>query len=244
VTRSNDRFRSEKVCGSLRRWAAAFAFVAFLALSFGGRLSAQDSAGEPAATPSVGTAVPPKPLPIFVTLAAGYGQRSDACALCGSPDNTDSFTGHLSVGKFLGHGIGVGMDASVWKRGRPGPPGAPDSTGVPTSTSLSNMLGNASLSFSYQVWHIYLRGGAGLAWGSQDIETVDEAGAPMVRTATGKGIGYSAGAGITLPLGGPVSIVFFGNWNRGRYDLSAPGGILKKDAGHEYVEVGFGLTLR
>lgn len=44
-------------------------------------------------------------LPIFLTLGMGYGQRSDPCTNCPSPDDTDSFTGHLSLGCYLGYGL-------------------------------------------------------------------------------------------------------------------------------------------
>jgi hypothetical protein len=240
--RSLDNPRSTRVFARLRGAAVG----ALLTLLWAGALAAQDTGAASDSTTAVAAEVAEAAgLPIFLTLGAGYGQRSDPCSLCASPDNTDSFTGHLSVGKFLGHGIGVSVDASVWKRGHPGPMvGAADSASVATATSLSNTLGNASLTFSYQLWHIYVRGGAGLAWGSQDIETTDESGDATVETASGKGIGYSAGAGLTVPLGGPVSLVFFGNWNVGRYDLSAPEGVLQRGARHEYVELGFGLTLR
>ena len=179
-------------------------------------------------------------LPIFLTFGAGYGQRNDACAQCTSARNTESFTGHLSVGKYFGYGIGVGIDASVWEKGHPGP----EVTTAVGPTSLSNRLGNASLTLSWQVWRLFVRGGGGVAWGHQDIEGVDGEGEAMVARASGKGIGYSFCGGITLPLASAVSLAILGNYNVGTYDLTAPGGVVERDVRHEYLELGFGLTIR
>lgn len=182
-------------------------------------------------------------LPLFLTVGAGYGQRSDPCLQCTAPENTDSFTGHLSIGKYLGHGLGIGVDANVWERGHPGPQVA-DSAGTMAPTSLRNRLGNASLSVSWQVWRVWLRGGGGLAWAAQDFESTDGSGAASVVQASGKGIGYSFGGGVSLPLASMVSLAVFANWNAGSYDLASPEGILQRDSEHEYLEFGFGLTIR
>ena len=55
---------------------------------------------------------------------------------------------------------------------------------------------------------------------------------------------YSLGGGVTLPLASMVSLAFFGNWNVGTYDLASPEGVLERDSRHEYLELGFGLTIR
>lgn len=188
--------------------------------------------------------IQPPGLPVFLTLGLGFGQRKDGCVLCSSPLDDKSFTGHLSLGRPLGKGIGVGVDVSAWRRGRPGTPGPADSTGVPVATNLSNMLGNASVTASYQVWHSFVRVGAGFAWGHQDLEELDEAGEPVVVRASGKGIGYSLGGGLMLPVHPMISLAVFGNWNAGRYDLSSVNGVMARDSQHRFYEVGFGLTLR
>ena len=69
-------------------------------------------------------------------------------------------------------------------------------------------------------------------------------GGPVIEQATGLGIGYSVGGGITLPVASIASIVFFGNYNVGRYDLVAPAGVLQRNAKHRYAEAGIGLTIR
>jgi hypothetical protein len=115
---------------------------------------------------------------------------------------------------------------------------------VSTTTSLTNTLGNASISFSYQLWHIYLRAGGGLAWGSQDLEVAGPNNDITVQTASGLGIGYSAGAGLTLPIASVVSLAFYGNWNVGHYDMIAPQGVSERGSKHEYFELGVGLALR
>jgi hypothetical protein len=140
----------------------------------------------------------------------------------------------------MGNGLGVGMDASVWRRGHPGVPAAADSLGAGRATKLVNQLGNASLTFSVQRWQIFARAGIGLALGQQDLQDV----AGNVTTATGMGIGYSLGGGITLPLASLVSLAFFGNWNVGSYDLTTPTAVIERGVRHEYVELGFGLTIR
>ena len=231
---------------NLRR-AGRLCFVAALAMGVGApqvRAQAPDSV---AADSSATVEVAPAPgLPIFLTLGLGYGQRSDPCAFCTSPENTESFTAHLSLGKLLPHGLGVGLDASVWQRGHPGPLVA-DSTGGEgglTAASLTNRLANLSLVFSYQTWHVFVRGGAGIAMGWQDIEESDPEGAASIVTASGKGIGFTAGGGITIPVHALVSVAVFANWNRGTYDLTSPRGVLQRGAQHEYVEVGFGISLR
>ena len=189
-------------------------------------------------------AVPARSLPIFLTLGAGYGLRFDDCTLCTSPENTESFTAHLGVGRYLVGGLGIGLDASVWRRSHPGPLTEADSTGAPGAIPLVNMLGNGSVSFSYQLWHVYVRGGGGLAWGSQDLEWAPPEGDTVVTNASGWGVGYSVGAGITLPVHPMVSLAFFANWNAGRYDLTAPHGILARHARHEQLEMGVGISLR
>src|SRR5665811_342507 len=77
------------------------------------------------------------------------------------------------VGRNSRQTVGIGTDVSVWRRGRPGPVGSPDSTGVPTPTTLTNMLGNVSVVLSWQVWHVWVRAG----------------GEPFILRASGKGLG-------------------------------------------------------
>lgn len=194
------------------------------------------------AAPSADRAEPS--LPVFVTLGVGYGVRTDPCTLCASPLDDESFTGHLSVGRPLGRGLAVGIDGSVWMRSRPGTPGPADSTGAAAPSSLGTMLGNASLTASYQVSVVWLRAGAGFAWGLQDVETAGTAGDPAVVRASGKGIGYTLGAGLKLPVSRLISIAFFGHWNAGRYDLATPTEIVARESWHRYYELGFGVTLR
>lgn len=186
-------------------------------------------------------AVPPAPaLPLFFTIGLGYGQRFDPCSQCLSAENVDSFTGHLSIGKYLQPGLGIGVDASVWRRGHPGAPGALDSLGVAAPTKLVNQLGNASLTVSYEVWQVFVRGGVGLALGQQDLQDTEG----VVTMAKGMGVGYTVGGGVTLPLASMVSLAFFANWNVGSYDMSSPTEVLERGVKHEFVEIGFGLTLR
>lgn len=58
------------------------------------------------------------------------------------------------------------------------------------------------------------------------------------------GVGYAAAAGVTVPLASMVSLVFFGNWNAGGYDLATRAAMIERGVRHEYVELGFGLTTR
>lgn len=196
----------------------------------------------PSDTSQVTPAPPAAGLPVFATLGLGYGMRSDDCATCATPENTDSFTGHLSLGKTLGHGVGLGVGVSVWRRGHPGPAGPADSTGVPTATTLGNMLGNASVLVSYQVWRVWVQAGGGLALGSQDLAPSTPDGA--ITTASGLGIGYTVGGGFSIPLAGPMALAVFANLNAGSYDLTSPVAVVARDAEHRYLEVGVGLTLR
>lgn len=214
--------------------------LALLLLTFaGGRaVSAQDTPPDTTAPPAAAG------LPVFATLGLGYGLRWSDCALCASPEDNESFSGHLGVGRPLGHGLGVGLDVSVWRRTRPGPPSAADSSGARAGTRLSNMLGNASLSFSYHIAFAYVRAGGGLAWGHQDQELTNGEAEPVVARASGVGIGYSAGAGFTLPVHSVISLVFFGNWNYGTYDMASPEGVVLRGASHRYLELGVGLTAR
>ncbi len=195
---------------------------------------------------AIAEAVAPAPagLPVFATLGFAFGQRRDGCALCVSPDDDESFSAHLSVGKYLVGGLGVGVDGSMWKRSRPIGPGAVAAGDAEAPTALANTLGNASLVFSVERWHLFVRGGGGLAWGSQDTTESDSDGEISVVPLSGMGIGYTVGAGLTLPLHPMVSLAFFGNYNVGRYDLSSPGGAVHRDAMHEVVELGVGVTLR
>lgn len=207
--------------------------------------TAPDSASLSDSTATLEMATPvEKSLPVYLVLGLGYGDRTDDCILCEAPQDNKSFTGYLSLGRPLGHGFGIGVDASVWRRGRPGTPLAADSTGVPVETSLTNTLGNASVSFSYDFWHLWVRAGGGLAWGSQDLEMLDANGQVMIHTASGWGVGYSAGAGLTVPVASVLSISFFGNWNVGIYDMISPQGLTERKAKHQYLELGAGLAVR
>lgn len=143
----------------------------------------------------------------------------------------------MSIGKYVWRGLAVGLDGSLWKRAHPG---VPDTLGGGSTTSLVNQLGNASLSFSYQTWHVFVRAGVGLALGYQDIQS----SSGSVTRASGKGIGYSFGGGVTLPIASLISLAFFANWNAGSYDLSTAEALIERGVKHKYIEVGFGLTLR
>lgn len=178
-------------------------------------------------------------LPIFLTVGIGYSQRFDKCAYCANRRNIRAFTGHASIGKYVVGGLGVGVDASVWRRNHPGVPEV-DSLGVTTPTTLLDQLGNASMTLSFATWHVFFRAGVGVAMRSQDMQDSDG----DVTTASGVGIGYSLGGGATLPLASLASLVLFVNWNVGRYDLSTPVAVIKRGVKHRYVELGFGLTVR
>ena len=188
---------------------------------------------------------PPAP-GFFFSAGGGYGMRFDPCAQCTSVENIESFTGHVSLGTYLKGGLGVGVNASVWRRGHPGvPPVAPPVDGEEGSgglqpTSLVNQLTNVSLTFSYQAWHTFANAGVGVALARQDVQADDD----TVSSASGKGIGYTIGGGIMLPIAGPASLMLFGNWNHGRYDLVSPDAILQRGVTHDYAELGFGVTIR
>lgn len=231
------------------RWCRRGSLVLCVAATSAGAVTAQDvvQPGDSAPPmPDSASALAPAPasgggLPVLLTVALGYGQRLDGCVACVAPENTTSFTGHVALAKPLAGSLAIGLEGSVWRRGHPGPPGAPDSLGVPVPTTLSNTLGNASLVFSYQLWRVFVRAGGGVAWGSQDLAAEE---APSIERASGMGLGYTVGAGVTLPLAGPVSLAFFGNWNAGFYDLASPTRVVARGAEHSYYEVGVGLTLR
>lgn len=181
------------------------------------------------------------PFPVFVVLGLGYGSRSDDCVLCESIQDNESFTGHLTVARPLGKGFAVGLGASVWRRSRPGTPVSGEEAELLPGTSLTNTLGNVSVSLFYRVWHVYVRAGGGVAFGSQDLESEGPDGGVLVHTASGWGVGYSAGGGVTVPLASVVSLSVFGNWNVGRYDMISPQGVSERGAQHRYLEVGVGL---
>lgn len=220
------------------RYAATTAMLFAIPLSAGTGLNAQDL--PPDDTAATVPEPPESGVPIFLTLGIGYGRRLDPCAYCVSARNTQSFTGHASIGKYVTGGLGVGVDASFWRRAHPGLPEAVDSLGVATPTALLNQLGNVSMSLSFAAWHLFVRAGVGLAMGRQDLQDANG----DVTTASGTGIGYSMGGGATLPLASLVSLVVFVNWNVGSYDFSTPLTVIDRGVKHEYIEVGFGLTLR
>jgi opacity protein-like surface antigen len=183
-------------------------------------------------------------IPVHVVLGFGYGMRNDECVLCESTEEDRSFSAHVSIVRPLWHGFGVGIDASAWRKGRPGTPGALDAEGVPESTSLANMLGNLSVSFSYDYWHLFVRAGAGISFGSQDLEMENQEGDIIVHTASGWGPGYSVGGGVTLPVASVVSLAFYANYNVGQYDMVSPQGVTERRAKHQYLELGVGVALR
>ena len=118
MSRSNRR-RSYQ--GGLLRVATTAVLLASC-LSVGPGLYAQDLPPDTAV--ATVPALPASGLPIFLTVGLGYGQRWDPCAYCSSARNTQSFTGHVSIGKYITRGLGIGVDASVWRRAHPGLPGA------------------------------------------------------------------------------------------------------------------------
>ena len=231
--------------------AHRFRFAASIVVGWGwalasatGPLAAQDTAVEPADSSLAEPVAEAPGLPVFFTLGFAYGERADDCTLCESPLDVKSFSAHVSVGKYLTKGLGVGIDGSIWKRGRPGTPGPADSTGAVTATSLSNQLGNVSVSLSWETWHLWLRTGVGLAFGSQDQEEAQDDATPVIVTASGRGIGYSFGGGLTLPLHPMISLAAYGNYNVGNYDLTSVNGVLERGTQHRFWEVGIGVSLR
>lgn len=204
--------------------------------------AAADTLADAQAT-AVSQAVPAESaggLPIFVTAGMGFGQRFDPCAQCPSPDNIESFTAHVSLGKYMVPDLALGVDASVWRRGHPGAPMGADSTTAGTPVALVNQLGNASLVASFETWQVFFRLGVGVAIGRQDVQ--DDQG--VVSTGTGLGVGYTFGAGASVPLVSMVSLAFFLNYNVGSYDLTSPTAVLERDVRHEFLEMGFALTMR
>ena len=204
---------------------------------------AQGTAGNSEGSDSLGVQAGFQP-PVYAVLGFGYGMRSDGCVLCESPEEDRSFSAYLGVVRPLWNGVGVGLDVSVWRRGRPGTPGPLDGDGIPEPTSLANMLGNLSVSVSYDFWHFFARAGAGLAFGSKDLEMENPEGAIIVHTASGWGPGYPAGAGVLVPVASMVSLAIYGNWNVGHYDMVSPQGLIERSARHQYLEVGFGVAMR
>jgi hypothetical protein len=219
----------------LLAWAAA---VAACALFPSRRVRAQEPSAATTAD-TVATSPDPGALPVFLTIGVAYGMRIDGCATCPSPVSSRSFSGHLGVGKYLVDKLAVGLEGSVWRRGQPGAPLGGDSLTVGTPVKLVGYVGNTSLVFSYQRWHVFARGGIGVAFARQDVQ--DDLG---ISRATGWGVGYTAGVGATLPLVSLVSVAFFANYNAGWYDLATPTAVLEQSAHHQYVETGIGLTLR
>jgi opacity protein-like surface antigen len=106
------------------------------------------------------------------------------------------------------------------------------------------MLANISVSFSYDYWHLFVRAGAGVAYGSKDLEKENPSGDIIVHRASGWGPGYTLGAGVAIPLASMVSLAFYGNWNVGHYDMVSPQGLIERDAKHQYLELGVGVTVR
>jgi len=182
--------------------------------------------------------------PVYAVLGLGYGMRSDGCVLCESPEEDSSFSVYLGVVRPLGKGFGVGLDVNLWRRGRPGTPGPLDPEGVPEPIPLSNTLANLSVSFSYDYWQLFVHAGAGLAFGSQDLEMENPEGAIIIHTASGLGPGFTAGAGITIPVASMVSLAFYGNLNVGHYDMVSPQGLTERSAKHQYLELGVGVGMR
>jgi hypothetical protein len=181
--------------------------------------------------------------------------RSDDCLSCAEPENTNSFALHLSLTRPLIGGVGVGLDASVWQRGHPAPAGAvrPDAGGGDAGGDagggadelerLTNRLANVSVVFSYQAAPLFLRGGVGVALAWSDVIEGD-VDAPLIRTASGKGVGFTAGGGLLLPVSGNLGLAFYANWNYGRYDLTSPTQVVARDATHDYLEFGVGIAFR
>ena len=226
MSRSN---RRPRYAGGLRH-VATTAVLRAIHLTAGARLEDPDLPPDTAATTV--PALPESGVPIFLTLGLGYGQRWDRCAYCASAKNTESFTGHVGLGKYVTGGLGVGVDASVWRRSHPGLPGAVDSLGVATPTALLNQLGNVSVSLSFAAWRLFHPRRRGRSDGM--------AGHP------GRQRGRSDrlwDRDRLLPLASLVSLVVFANWNVGSYDLSTPLAVIERGIKHEYIELGFGLTL-
>lgn len=189
--------------------------------------------------------------PVSIVLGIGWGMRQDDCIGCAEAQNTDSFSGHLALTKPLVAGLGVGLDASVWQRGHPAPAGATrpgDGSGAAgdgaDSPRLTNRLANLSVVFSYQAGYLYLRGGVGGALGWADLVEDDGNGGAVIATASGKGVGFTAGGGLLLPVAGNLGLAFYANWNYGKYDLTSPTAVVARDATHDYLELGVGIAFR
>ena len=178
----------------------------------------------------------------FVTAGIAHAVRWGSCPLCAQMEDDDSFTGHVRIGRYLAGGLGMGVAISAWRQQRPSLLQPADTAGV--TPQLTTMLANASISFSYQLWQLYVRAGVGLGFGSYDMEEVSESGDVTLVSATGLGVGYSLGGGFDVPVAGPVAVTMFGNWNVGFYDLNASGDRLAPGTRHDFFEFGLGLSIK
>jgi hypothetical protein len=112
VSNSNEWLNKIIMYASFRGLAAGLVLAGLLSVLMVESLAAQGTPPDSADAESIA----PEPtggLPVFLTFGAGYGQRSDPCAQCASSENTESFTGHIGVGKYFRYGSGMGVDAFV-----------------------------------------------------------------------------------------------------------------------------------
>lgn len=216
--------------------------AAVMLLALAGVFTPRQAAAQGILTPETVTLNEGGASKFFLTVGIAQAVRWGDCPLCAPTEDANSFTGHLRIGRSLTGGLGMGVAISVWRQRRPSLVQPADTAGI--TPQLTTTLGNASLSFSYQLWQLYARAGAGLGFGSYDIEEVDEAGAVTLVSATGLGVGYSLGGGLDIPVSGPVAVTMFGNWNVGFYDLNAKGKRLASNTRHDFFEFGLGLSIR
>lgn len=179
---------------------------------------------------------------LFFTLGIAHAVRWGDCPLCAAVEDDDSFTAHMRIGRTLTGGLGMGVAFSVWRQRRASLVQPADTAGI--TPQLTTMLGNASLSLSYQLWQFYAQAGAGLGFGSYDLEEVAESGDVTLVSANGLGVGYSLGGGVDIPVSGAVAVTMFGNWNVGFYDLNAGGERLAPGTRHDFFEFGLGLSIK
>lgn len=168
----------------------------------------------------------------LISGGGGYGSADAACDDC-SGDRQGGGAGYFRLGYTVAPKLVLGLETNVWTKQEA------VETGVSATMSFYNVSG--TLAFYPQETGFFVRGGAGAALASIDVEIEDS----NVTADLGNGFGVLGGVGYDIRVSRRLSITPGVNvWYGKLGDLKALGQTFATEWSHNVVDFTIGLTFR
>ena len=157
----------------------------------------------------------------WIGFGFGYGSAKPSCDGCGTLDSRGGFTGFLKLGGTLSKRVLLGGEVNAWTK---------------ADSGVTDQLGNVSAAVYYYPAvssGFFLKGGVGFS----SFREMDGA------TADGTGVGFVAGLGYDVRVGGNISITPVGNFYFGSVgDLKVSGATNSTGWKQHVFDFGLGIT--